>query len=734
MALRASLAASLGARRGARGRRALGEQALSLLLAGAAVALLAGVVMRAPDPTVGFSVGATLAALAGQLPVTGPAALAVSGGMVVELIAGTAVMRLLRGSPFRSWPDALLEGYAGAVFLDLVLLFGPGGVGWFRGPLIAALLGSIVLAGTRFHPIVQSRRRRSRPHLGRWAVVVLVWCAPLVLTLASPVVPFGDLLPNHVAPAEHLRAFGSFTPLTINPSPTYGTTRLFLGYIGLLGSLATLANLPAALAVASFAVPLTVLSAIAIRRLATAAFGRQAGYWALLAFPLSYTFVRLTDARDSVTALPLGACALAILLEERGRGPVAVRGSNRATVVLAVPLATTILVHPLVGAFTVATVAAMALVDPARYARLALPALLAACIAALPEAGVMLGTPLPPASGLLALAGAGLVAVGGAGLFGRWQPSPRWVQWAARLRRPAAVVSIVAGVIVVLAIVEPALLTATIGRLQLRFPVLFAGAVLGLLGIAPSVRAGRLLLVVSLGVGLCALLVAGLVPGSSLTAQSVRYEVAKAVAYWLPWASVPVVAGLLAALWRWRGPLVVPLLATGVFLIALLLPIGGPAPDALQASHPVADLVAYDLHTAEHGYWQGYPDPRLVLDGPERQIVEFLQGEEQAGRLRAGDAVLHVARTHQEWGSVPVGVFTGAIETFVCADASPTVFTLGNRFLPLTDLAGALTAHYRYVLLEPAGLPPGARGLILAAGYRPVFANARGEVFAASGA
>ncbi len=115
-----------GARHGAH------ERALTLLLLGAAGALGVGVAARAADPTVGFSPAATLDALAAQLPVTGPAALALSGAMALELAAGAILMRVLRGAPFPSWSDALLEGYAGAVVLDVLLLFGLGGEGLFR--------------------------------------------------------------------------------------------------------------------------------------------------------------------------------------------------------------------------------------------------------------------------------------------------------------------------------------------------------------------------------------------------------------------------------------------------------------------------------------------------------------------------------------------------------------------------------------------------------------------------
>ena len=102
-------------------------------------------------------------------------------------------------------------------------------------------------------------RLRARRPAAWWLLVGLVWAGPLIIQLASPAAPFMDVLPNHVAPVEHVRVFGSFATLTTSPSPIYGPSRLMLGYVGLLGDLTTIANLEAILAVAAFALPLTIL-------------------------------------------------------------------------------------------------------------------------------------------------------------------------------------------------------------------------------------------------------------------------------------------------------------------------------------------------------------------------------------------------------------------------------------------------------------------------------------------
>ena len=52
-----------------------------------------------------------------------------------------------------------------------------------------------------------------------WLLVVVVWAGPLIVQLASPAVPFMDVLPNHVAPVQHIHLFGSFDMLNTSPSP-----------------------------------------------------------------------------------------------------------------------------------------------------------------------------------------------------------------------------------------------------------------------------------------------------------------------------------------------------------------------------------------------------------------------------------------------------------------------------------------------------------------------------------
>ncbi len=742
-------------RRSGEGGRLDGDAAL-LLLASGALAFAAGV--RTADSGEGFSLAQVLGAIGRELPVTLPAAVGTGAAWVANLAAGAVVVRLVRHRPFGSWSDLVLGGFAGAVLLDCLLMFALGGLGLFRQGVLAAALLVVFVVGVGVRPLVAVPFRPfgrgrvdepGRPDLARWLLVGLVWCGPVIVALASPVVPAADVLPNHVAPAEHLRVFGAIASLAAYPSPIYGASRLFLGYSALMGTLSTLTGLPAALAVAASTGSLIVVSAVSVRRLASAAFGREAGFWALLAFPLSFTFVRLPDVRDSVVALPLAALALALMatpaFERRAR-----RVPARPDWLLAVALTAATLVHPLVGALAAGTIAVVTIADPGRYARRAIPALVATAIACLPQLAVMIGLAPWPVTGLVAFAAAALAAVltaraidpvAGALITSRAPAAGS----AAGLTIGLATVGTACLALILLFV--PGALGQAAQSLNLAFPVLFGTAILAAFGLVPTSRGGRRLLLASLAVGGAALLAMALIPDTSLVAASLRYEIPKAVGYWLPWACVPAAGALCAGVARWNGArwngarwngarvtgasiVRVPLI--GVFLAIVLIPFGPPLPDSAQASHPVADVLAHDLQTAGQGYWQGYPDARLVVDATGGQVLEFLRGEIGAGRLGAESQLLHVAASYQESASLPIGAFTGIEETIVSADATTNIFTAGGRIQPLTDLAVELRAEFAYVVLEPAGLPVSTRAEITAAGFRSVFVNASAEVFAAS--
>ncbi len=715
------------------------DLALELIGVVGLVAIGTGLAILARGP-VGFDLPGVASGVAGQLSTTFPAALLVAGASALNLAAGAVLVRLGRGVAFASAGDAALGGLVGAVLLDVVLLLALGGSGTFRLPVLLAVHAVILALGLRARPLAR-RTPAVRPRLPLIgaAFVVFAWSGTLVLQLGSPVVPFIDVLPNHVATVEHLRVFGSWTDLTTTASPIYGPSRTFLGYTALLGAIATLSGLPAALAVSAFIGPATVLVAIGLVRLAGALGRPSVGPWALLTFTLTASFARLTDVRATVLVLPLAAVGLAVLTEAMGPrvdgvaelsaapGSGAPRSPARSWAWLGAALGAAILVHPVIGSLALATVAVVGIVRGGAVAELGASAIVLGGILALPQAATMLGLAIPSPVALFAAPVAVLAAAGLA-------RAPGFVGAAVIAGRIGGAVGLALCVGVLVFGGERAAAIGALARMAGSVPVIGTVAVAGL--IAARRRVATPVALAALFIGLVSAAAVSLVPGDGLLAQSLRFEVPKTLLYW-----VPVVVALLAALavdaaWSFRRawlPVRTGLLIA--FVLAAVLPVRpGPIDVFFLGEHPIAETLAIDARDAELGYWKGYPDRRRIVRPDQEALIEALRAEIAAGRIRAETPVLHVAASFQEWASTPLGVFAGVTETTLSPDAETSIHTAGGRLLPIGDLAVALEGRaYPYVVLEPAGLPAGLRDRILGAGYRSLYANERGEVFVAGG-
>ena len=690
--------------------------------------------------TDGFTLGGAVGGIVSQLGTTLPAAVAVFLATAMNVGAGAVLVRVIRWSPFDSVAELVLSGLVAAIVLDTVLLFAVGPFGLFRPLTLAIVNLAILAAGVFVRPwlVPGERRLPSFGPLG-WVLIALVWSAPLLLQLASPVVPFLDVLPNHVAPIEHLRTYGTWETLAVSPSPIYGPSRLFIGYVALLGTLSTLTALPAALAVSAFAFPLSILLALGAAHLAqtlagpsdgpTATTGRtatsSAGYWALLTVPLTFTFLRLPDARATVLVFAPVAIALTILV---GRG--AWGGRSRA-VILAAALAAAVLVHPLAGAFAVATVGLVGLLSPERF-RLAMAGVVGAAIGALPQAVIMVGIAVPAWVALPALPAGLLIAA--------WLSGPTERDSATAPRAPArdfgwpaiilAIVLLGAGVVITAAIatsVPHAIVLAKGAALTtlLDWGVLAVTAVVGF-ALVRSLDAVRVL-VAAILVGAAALGIGESLPGDSLLIQSIHFEVPKSAGYWLPWFAAIVGALGLAAIWDRRGwP---ARLRVGLVAAFVLIATVDPRPDQIEEvgieQHRYADSLAIVLHHAETGYWVGYPDSRTILDQPRQELLAAVQAEQAAGRMGPSTTLLHVAPSFQQWDATPLGVFAGVIETDATKDPEHSVHTVGGRLEDVNDLPSLLRKGYRYVVVE--GYPRGGTYVAqaLAAGYQVIWQNDR---------
>jgi hypothetical protein len=734
------------------------------------IALAGGLAILAPTKALGFDPAGALAGLLGQLPETLPAGIAVLAVAVVELAAGAFLARLVRREPFGSWPDAILAATVAAVLKDVALLATLGQVGLFSAPALFGVDLALLAAGRWARPLVGGSGgfRSLLPSISRAGiplalVVGLAWLGPLLLQLASPVVPFIDVLPNHVAPAEHLRTFGSFTPLTATQSPIYGPSRTLLGFTAFAGAVTTLTNLPAGLAIAGLILPTSILVGVAIYRLANAVGGPGAGWWSLFTFAMTASFARLGDVRATVVVLPIVAWSLVLVAGRLNRAATSNRRGYLSESVLAgLGLGAAVLVHPVIGALAVATVGMLAILLPARLGRFGITAVIVGGILGLPQALTMVGIALPAIALLVALAGA---IVAGA-ILDRLPPMtvhpPPDGFWAI-----AGLAAVLLGVAVLVGIV----LDESVAKLVGTNGLLLAAALVGVLALAPAARSPIVLAAATAGLAVAIGTVFIPVKELGLLGTALRFELPKTLYYWLPVFAAIAAGSAVATLWgdsdraaaettarpsfiaRLRSALDgldlgrFSVAAVALFVVAGIAPFrlepqcptedGSTCMDAFWlGDHRLSEDLAIDLRFLEHGFWSGYPDRRHVVDPPRAELIALVKQEIAAGRIGPETQVLHVARSFQQWEATPIGVFTGAAETDATLQTEHSIHTVGGRLHDLDELPGLLASRaYAYVVFEPnEELPPGIRQSIIDAGYASIFANVQGELFRIAGA
>ena len=763
--------------------------------------LVAGLEVVRESSQWGFTYEGAIGGIQSQLAVTGPAAVLIALATAANVFIGAVALRFLGAEPFRGLSEMVLAGFAAAVVLDSTVLFLLGSVGLFGWPELLILhvaIGGAYVATRRRRPLMSApvQIRVSRP-AAWWLLVLAVWAGPLIVQLASPAVPFMDVLPNHVAPVEHIRIFGSFSTLTTSPSPIYGPSRLMLGYVAFLGQVTTITSLDAVLAEAAFALPLTILVALAVRRLAGELFGGSASFWALITFPLTFTFMRLPDSRGTVVVFPLAAFALCTIAAElrvrqaEGRrdvrsgaaapgagsrsvaattaaaaaaaaapsgGPTSSRGprrSRRPDLALAFALGGAILVHPLVGLVAVAATGAALVLYPATLSRRLVPALAGAAAIAMPQALTMAAIDAPSWVGAVCIvAGVGVAfalsfVVGAfadglspvvtllrAAVARRFRAAP----WGDMARVTFLVTAIICLLIWASVIVvpsgDPMNPTDPSVELMKDFPHLVWLAIAGAL--LSTLRLGRGWIVLGCGIvgGLAAWTGSGLIGSANLTQQAVHYEVPKTIEYWLPVMLAIGAAGALAAVYRLRRLGLLRPVAIAAVIVIAVYPTTMPLATNVQiGEHRASESVGLALREAQLGYWtfNGYPDARLIIDAPRQQVVDELRAEEQAGRIGPSTRVLNIAWWFQQWVAVPVGVFTGAMETSISLHPELSIHTEGGRLYGFDRLDQELATDYGYVVLQPAGLSPSqvasTETAISASGYHQIWSNSIAIIF-----
>jgi hypothetical protein len=742
-----------------------------VLLVGCLV-LAAGLQVVAASSDRAFTYGGALDGILSQLGVTGPAAILIGLATAANVLLGAIVLRLTATAPFRCVSDLVLAGFAGAVVVDAAALFLLGSIGFFGWPelMLLHLAAFAAYAAARRrrpgwslldHPIgVQLRRP-----LAWWPLVLAIWAGPLIVQLASPAVPFMDVLPNHVAPVEHVRVFGDFATLITSPSPIYGPSRLMLGYVATLGQLTTITNLDAVLAEAAFATPLAILVALSLRRLAGSMFGGSASFWILLTFPLSFTFLRIPDSRGTVVAFPLALWAMACLAEElRVIAEWRPAPPFRPDLALTFALGGAILLHPLIGLFAYVSAAGVLALYPIQLGPRLIPALGGAAVIAIPQALTMGAVEAPAWVGFVALAAGVGVAFGLAWAIaftvralGRTGIAGILFDWSFDTADTAGVLRVALvsiGIAAMLRIAQthfdlpddyPIAQIEVFGRLV---ALCLFGAVIAVL----RPQRGWVLLGCAIGAGAAAWAAASLFGVVSLTQQAVHYEVPKTVEYWLPAMLALGGAAGISALWRLRWLGLVRPIAVLLFLVVSIYPVTSPvdlgpvhlktsvveAPlvDSLQiGEHRGAESLGTALREAERGYWDffGYPDTRTIINAPRQAVVDEIRSLESSGRIGPSTVVLHIASDFQQWTSVPIGVFTGAMETSISFDPLTNIHTEGGRLLGVDQLAAQLAARPGCIVLEPQNMNPTVLAAIErqidSAGYQQIWANLQATIY-----
>ncbi len=746
------------------GRRLRNGDAIALDLVGVIglAAFLLGLAWLRSSENLGFDLGEALNGIISQLAVTLPAALLVLGATVLELAAGLVLARAARSRPFDSVAEALIAAMVAAVLKDTLEVGLLGAFGLFRAPVLIGIDFLIVMAtlwlpaiSRHLHPLTSfGGWRGGMASIGSWPVatlVAVVWAGPVILQLASPVVPFVDVLPNYVGPVEHLRTFGWFSPLTATQSPIIGPSRTVLGYDGLLGAVATMTGLSGGLAIAGFILPQTILVAAGVHRLASSLGRGEApiGPWALLAFALSQSFARLADARGTVVVVPLVCLGLAVAADAlrrpmEGRPEEARPQSAPADpwrigrgAVIGLVLGSAALVHPVIGFFAIVTIGIVALLRPRDLAPDAFVATLTAGLIAAPQLATMIGISLPT----LAL-GVGLpVAIAIGVIIGRTVAASERARAAlirlAEIGRMVVLIAVVIGVAIAtsVALLNLSRLPEAVGtavNLALESSgilliTLVVGAILGSRGARSPI------VLVGLGVGAIAVVLTQVLPNDlGFLGDALRFEVPKTVFYWLSTVAAAGAAAALAYAWATeRLPLLGRAAVLVAFTVVAALPLRPKPIDAYHlGEHRWSETFAIDLHFAGSGFWVGFPNSRTVVDEPRQEILDAVRHEIETGALRHDTPLLHLAKSFQQWVATPLGVFDGVIETFVSLDPEVSHQTVGGRLYGLDQLPRFLDSRaYPYVVLEPDGLPDGIRDQIIAAGFRSIFVNDQGEVF-----
>jgi len=190
--------------------------------------------------------------------------------------------------------------------------------------------------------------------------------------------------------------------------------------------------------------------------------------------------------------------------------------------------------------------------------------------------------------------------------------------------------------------------------------------------------------------------------------------------YWCPFFMV-LAAAVPIALVAQAGPRAKYLAVTA--LLALIIYPWYPRlhVDDNYNEHSLAWEWGLELRTAAAGFWVGTHDTRWTMNSADFALVDFMQREQESGRITTTTHVLHVAHDAIVWREFNrYSVFTGIDDDPILYEILPSDagWFAGSRVRDISQLQKAIDEHPPYIL-EQVDLPPGMKNP--PDGYREVF-------------
>jgi len=655
--------------------------------------------------------GAWSAALA-MFRSTGVAAMRVwTFWAVATLVIATILFHF---APTLGAADALLAGAAGLWPLAFIMGSLAGPIGLWRGPVIWLMLAAGAFAAWRWRPALRLRvpssgsswqplaRLASGQRLALLAFALLA-VGMVPLALASPVPPFMDVLatPSSV---QRILNFGVYLPFDNNPYGCWGpysqtpAVDLFYSALALGGG-----ERIAAPAISVAMVPMAALLIFATWRLGRTLFNDTTGGMAALLLVLTCLFRRTQGMRGTAVAFVMVGLGLAFFLDRR-RTPARLALG-------AIFLGTAVASHAIdgVSAMIVAGIGVLYILADRggrSFLRAAI-ALLGSLMVAAPEFPIASAHPIPyPILPLVQLAGVAVIIaaarreeVRGPGNIGLLQVVGLWtiilLLWGVVLRQHYFHYTIYWQVwhnqpfILILGFIG---LGAALW-MYFREPVAMPYA-----GMAAAA------LMIGLFAEYFIVLSSPFIHG--LPARNMISEIeSKTWDYWCPWC-LAITAGLAPALIydRVSRPL------GFIFVMAIIIypwQMNPNANDYDSGQHSVVEQWAFNLQTANYGYWTGSGDRRWTLDPAEFELVRTLEREAAAGRITTATHIAHINDDASSWTLLQYPVFTGIDDDPIELNHDPNnMWTAGSRVRGPEAIAELGTTRPAYIFVQTL-LPPG---------------------------